>query len=552
MENELSPTSERDVEPSPGKVGEDLRDIHPGASIDIATLLKQAMSFHQAGRLAEAEAVYQQILKTSPCNFDALHLLGVMHYQRGNHANAIRYIDLALDTNPKTAAAHSNRGNALLALKRLDEALASYDRAIALRPDYAEAFSNRGNALLALKRLDEALASCDRSIALRSDCAEAFSNRGTVLQALKRLDGALASYDRAIALRPDYAEAFSNRGTVLQALKRLDEALASYDRAIALKPDYADGFKNRALCRFLAGQYTEGWIDYEWRWNTADFPKRPNFANWQGETVEGRHLLIFSEQGLGDIIQFARYLPLLAPYRCRLTFLTSAKLVRLLRPLTSGIEVISALGSEQNFDFQCALMSLPHRLGTDISTIPNLVPYLRADDDLIASWSKRIGEHGFKIGITWQGNPLSPVDKGRSISLNEYVELARIPSVRLISLQKGYGSDQVTKLPKDVTIETLGDAFDSGPDAFIDTAAVISTLDLVITADTAIAHLAGALGCRTWIALKYVPHWPWMLDRDDSPWYPTVRLFRQMRPDNWAPVFATIANELRLLCRRFG
>ena len=455
MENELSPTSERDVEPSPGKVGEDLRDIHPvaapGASIDVATLLKQGMSFHQAGRLAEAEAVYQQILKTSPCNFDALHLLGIMHYQRGNHANAIRYIDLALDTNPKTAAAHSNRGNALL------------------------------------------------------------------------------------------------------ALKRLDEALASYDRAIALKPDYADGFKNRALCRFLAGQYTEGWIDYEWRWNTADFlSKRPNFANWQGETVEGCHLLIFSEQGLGDIIQFARYLPLLAPYRCRLTFLTSAKLVRLLRPLTSGIEVISALGSEQNFDFQCALMSLPHRLGTDISTIPNLVPYLRADDDLIASWSKRIGEHGFKIGITWQGNPLSPVDKGRSISLNEYVELARIPGVRLISLQKGYGSDQVTKLPKDVTIETLGDEFDSGPDAFIDTAAVISTLDLVITADTAIAHLAGALGCRTWIALKYVPHWPWMLDRDDSPWYPTVRLFRQMRPDNWAPVFATIANELRLLSRRFG
>ena len=370
------------------------------------------------------------------------------------------------------------------------------------------------------------------------------NNRGIALQALKRFHEALACYDRAIAIRPDYAEAFSNRGLALQELKRLDEALASHDRAIALKPDYPEGFKNRALCKFLAGQYSEGWIDYEWRWHTADFPsKAPKFAKWEGETLEGRHLLVFSEQGLGDIIQFARYLPLLPPNRCKLTFLTDPKLVRLLRPLMSGIEVISALGSEQNFDFQCALMSLPLRLGTNVSTIPNLVPYLKAEDDLIAKWSKRIGEHGFKIGIAWQGNPQSPVDQGRSIPLTEYVSLARLSGVRLISLQKGPGA----QLPNDVRIESLGDDFDRGSDAFIDTAAVISSLDLVITADTSIAHIAGALACQTWIALKYVPHWPWMLDREDSPWYPTVRLFRQLKPDDWASVFLQIEHELRLV-----
>ena len=278
------------------------------------------------------------------------------------------------------------------------------------------------------------------------------------------------------------------------------------------------------------------------------FPsKRPKFANWHGEDLEGRHLLVFSEQGLGDIIQFARYLPLLARNRCQITFLTGAKLIRLLRPLTSGIEVISTLGTERKFDFQCALMSLPHRFGTDLASIPNSVPYLRAEDALIARWRERIGAHGFKIGIAWQGNPQAPIDRGRSIPLTEYFALARLPGVRLISLQKQHGLDQLGELPDDVTIETLGEDFDNGPDAFVDTAAVMENLDLIITSDTSIAHLAGALGRSTWIALKYVPDWRWLLDREDSPWYPTVRLFRQSERDNWQPVFAKIERELRSL-----
>ena len=459
---------------------------------------------------------------------------------------ALASYDRALSLLPDYAEALNNCGITLHALKRYDEALASFDHALSVRPEYAEALNNRGNVLHELKRYDEALASYDHALSLRPDYAVALNNCGITLHALKRYDEALANHDRALSLRPDYAEALNSRGNALLELKRLEEALASYDKAIALKPDHADSLTNRALCRLLVGRYIEGWSDFEWRWDATDWPsKRPEFANWHGEDLAERRLLVFSEQGLGDTIQFARYLPLLARNRCQITFLTNSKLARLLRPLTSGIKVISTLGTERKFDFQCALLSLPHRLGTDLASIPNSVPYLRAEEALIARWRERIGERGFKIGIAWQGNPQGKVDQGRSIPLAEYFALARVPGIRLISLQKQHGLDQVGELPGDVTIETLGEDFDKGPDAFIDTAAVMENLDLIITSDTSIAHLAGALGRSTWVALKYVPDWRWLLDREDSPWYPTMRLFRQSARDNWQPVFAKMERELR-------
>jgi hypothetical protein len=278
------------------------------------------------------------------------------------------------------------------------------------------------------------------------------------------------------------------------------------------------------------------------------FPSGPlnsKTAFWNGEELEGRRLLIFSEQGAGDVVLFARYLPLMAQKGCQITFQTSEKLARILRPLTRGMEVISTSSTGQKFDFQCPLMSLPYRLKTDLASIPTSIPYLRAEDAVVARWRNRIGEEGFKIGIAWQGNPQAANDQKRSIALRQYLALARIPGVRIISLQKVHGLDQLAGLPEGVTIETLGEDFDSGPDAFVDTAAVMNNLDLVITSDTSIAHLAGALGRPTWVALQYVPHWMWMLDREDSPWYPTMRLFRQTERDNWQPVFARMGNELR-------
>ena len=333
-------------------------------------------------------------------------------------------------------------------------------------------------------------------------------------------------------------------------LKRLDEALASYDRAIALKPGYADAYLNRALIRLLVGRYKEGWADYEWRWETKTCPStRPNIKvpTWQGEDLSGRHLLVFTEQGLGDIIQFARYLPLLARYGCEITFLAPANLARLLGPSIHPLEVVSEIKGISGIDFQTALMSLPHRFNIELSSIPNKVSYLKAEPELEASYKSRIGASGFKVGIAWQGNPSGRIDEGRSIPLERFIPLGRIPGVRLISLQKHVGLDQLACLPKDVGIESLGNELDNGSDAFCDTAAVMNSLDLIITSDTSIAHLAGALGRPTWVALKYVPDWRWMLDRDDSPWYPTLRLFRQSQRDDWIQVFAKIERELRSL-----
>jgi tetratricopeptide (TPR) repeat protein len=517
---------------------------------DVAALFDQAVALFRGGRLAEAKRIARRILADQPKHAQALHLLGVALSQQGNHTEGLRFIDAAMHIEGQSASIYNSRGNVLVALQRFDEAVASYDKAIALTPDYAEAFCNRGGALQELKRFDEALASYNKAIALRPDSAEAFCNRGLALQELKRFDEALASYDKAIALTPDYAEAFYSRGAVLQQLKRLDEALASYDKGIALKPDYADGYRNRALARLLMGRYREGWSDYEWRSEAKDSPsKRPNIKapTWQGEDLSGRHLLVFSEQGLGDVIQFVRYLPLLPKREGKITFLVPAKLTRLLRPSIQAVEIVSTLNEVHHLDLQVALISLPYRFDTELSSIPNKVPYLKAEPELAARWSARIGVHCFKIGIAWQGNPSGTIDEGRSIPLQEFVPLSRIPGVRLISLQKHVGLDQLADLPKDVEIEILDDDFDSGPDAFIDTAAVMTSLDLIITADTSIAHLAGALGRPTWAALKQVPDWRWLLDREDCPWYPTVRLFRQPRRDDWASVFARINQELKSL-----
>ena len=247
---------------------------------------------------------------------------------------------------------------------------------------------------------------------------------------------------------------------------------------------------------------------------------------------------------MGDLIQFARFLPLLARRGAKVTFGAPANIIRLLQPLSTQIELLGSLKSDKVYDFQCALMSLPLWFGTDLNSIPDQIPYLKPEADLAARWKRRIGDQGFKIGIAWQGNPAGKIDRGRSYPLSELVPLARIPGVRLISLQKYHGLDQLAHLPSDVTVETLGDDFDSGQDAFIDTAAVMSHLDLIITLDSSIAHLAGALGCRTWVALKYVPDWRWLLDRDDSPWYPSLRLFRQETDGDWKSVFSRMAKEL--------
>lgn len=481
-------------------------------------------------------------------------------------------------TSTDNAEGWYRRGMSLRQQRRLDEAIASLNRAITRKADYAQAFMGRGVVLQELKRFEEALESYDKAIAIKHDYAAAFSNRGILLKEQNRLEEALASYDQAIAIDAGSAETYNNRGNVLIELKRLDEAIASYDKAIALKPNFADAFKNRAQFNLLTGNYEAGWQDYEWRFDAKSFPdKRPMFTApiWNGEDLTGRGLVVYGEQGFGDTFQFARYLPLLVRRHAQVTFVTDGKLVRLLRSLPEIVRLIDGMGQralaqhsrsagdrlpetvlrdDERFDFQCALMGLPRRFRTDLSSIPKEVPYLHAEDALVLSWKKRIGSHGFKVGIAWQGTPIGRIDRGRSIPLEEFLPLGRLPGVRLISLQKYHGLDQLALC---APIETLGAGFDDGPDGFIDTAAVMANLDLIVTSDTSIAHLAGAMGRPVWVALKHVPDWRWMLEREDSPWYATMRLFRQKTAGDWKAVFARIENALRTIAlgddpRRFA
>jgi Tfp pilus assembly protein PilF len=488
-----------------------LQNVLPTRSPALASTLSQALALHQAGRLAEAEKNYLQILKAQPDQFDCLHLLGVIFSQRGNYAEAARQIDVALKINPKAASAHNNRGSALKELKRFDEALASYDNALALKPDFAEAFNNRGIALKELKRFDEAL----------------------------------ASYDKALALKPDYAEAFNNRGIALQELKRFDEALASYDKALALKPDYAEAHWNEALLRLLTGDFSRGWAKYEWRWRNESLAlSTRNFSQplWLGAAaIDGKTILLHSEQGFGDTIQFCRYVPLVAARCARVILEVERPLQKLMTNLAGATQVISKGDSLPDFDVQCPFLSLPLAFATRLETIPSATPYLRAPVQALKNWQARLGPKARpRIGLAWSGRPTHKNDQNRSISLRSLLALLDIEAT-FVSLQKDVRTDDAAVLKERDDILEFGDALKD----FSDTAALISHLDLVISVDTSVAHLAGALAKPVWVLLPFLPDWRWQLDRDDSPWYPTARLFRQDNTRAWDDVIVRVHEALR-------
>ena len=515
--------------------------------------LNRSICLRELGHFDEALESIDRAISLVPTNPEFLRHRGNILKRLKRFNEALESYDRVLAIKPDCADVLNSRAIVLKELTRHEEAQASYDKAISIRPDYAEALRNRGVMLRGLKRYDDALADFDKAIAIKPKYAQAFNSRGIALNELKRFDEAMASYREAIALRPDYGPAYINQGVILTELKCFDEAIASFDKGIALNPDQADGYKNRAFTKLLIGSFQDGWDDYERRWDATDFPsKRPNITVpvWSGEDLSDRHLLIFTEQGLGDILQFVRYLPLLSDGtqgKCKITFWTAARLVRLLRLSLPHVEIATNLSDVKNIDYQIPLISLPHRFNTKLTTIPREIPYLKAESELKSRWKTQIGSHGFKIGIAWAGNPTHSHDQERSIPLEAFIPLSRLPGIRLISLQKNFGLDQLARLPKNVNIERLGDDLDNGPDAFIDTAAVMSNLDLIITSDTSIAHLAGGLGCPTWVALKYVPDWRWMLDREDSPWYPTMRLFRQTVRNDWPKTFSKIEKELSAL-----
>jgi tetratricopeptide (TPR) repeat protein len=492
-------------------------------------------------RFEQALASYDQAIALKRDYAEAFNNRGATLQKLRRLEEALVSCNRAIALKPDYAEAFNNRGNVLKDLKRFEEALADYDQAIALKPDYAEFFNNRGIVLKELKRLEEALASCDRAVALRPDYAEAFNNRGNALKDLKRFEEAQASYDRAIALKPDYAEAFNNRGNAFQNLKRFEEALASYDRAIALKSDYADGYFNRGFARLLIGKYSEGWPDYEWRWTETLGTSRRDFpqALWRGDAIAGKTILLHAEQGVGDTIQFCRFAELVTERGGRVILEVQPALKRLLSKL-EGTQIVLARGEPlPPFDVHCPLLSLPLAFCTQLATIPP-PPRLRVPAELVQEWERRLGPRSKpRMGIVWAGNPSHKNDQNRSIPLDTMLALRDLP-IQLISLQKEVRNGDQDILAAHPDIAQFGSELTD----FLETAALVSALDMVISVDTSVAHLAATLGKPTWILLPFLPDWRWLLDREDSPWYPTMRLFRQPEQDNWTLVFAKIKQEL--------
>jgi len=505
----------------------------------------RGVTLHELRRLEEALASYDRALALQPNYAAAYSNRGNTLHALGRFDAALASFDRALALWPDYVAALSNRGNALKELKRFEDAVTSCDRALALQPNYAEAHSNRGNALHELSRFEEALASYDRALALRPDYALAHYNRGNALKELKRFEAALASYDRALALQPDYPEALSNRGVALQDLKRIEEALASYDRAVSMRPDYADAHFNAAICRLLMGDFDRGWEQHEWRWQTEHLRNgRKHFAPklWLGpDDIAGKTVLLHAEQGFGDTIQFCRYAPLVAARGARVVLKVQKPLHELMGTLAGVAQIISNDDPPTDFDLHCPLLSLPLAFGTKLATIPSQTPYLREDTQAAMDWNVRLGpRHRPRIGLAWSGRPAHKNDQNRSIALSAFVPMLAGVDATFVSLQREVRGGDADLLQGRSDIIHFGDELKN----FADTAALIANLDLVIAVDTSVVHLAGALAKPVWVLLPFVPDWRWLLDREDSPWYPTARLFRQDQTRGWDNVVARVHGAL--------
>ncbi|HYV39537.1 MAG TPA: tetratricopeptide repeat-containing glycosyltransferase family protein [Gemmataceae bacterium] len=525
----------------------------------VAEIFTLAYRHHQNGAYAQAEQLYSQVLQMDPGHADAHHLLGVLAYQTGRFDQAIASIHKALALTPTAAHYHSNLGLAYRALRQFDQAVVCFREALTCDPQYADAHNGLGDVLRTQGRLDEAVRHCQRALQISPDFADAHNNLGNALFLQGKADQAIVCYQEALRRRPNFALAHTNLGNAYRSRGRYDDALACVETALRIEPELPLARWNRSVLWLLRGDFERGWPEYEWRWTHYAHARR-QFAQprWDGSPLHGRTILLYAEQGLGDSFHFIRYVPLVRE-RGGKVIMECPRPLRNVLAGCAGIDQLVATGAElPSFDVQAALLSLPSIFRTTMATIPRTVPYLQANPELVDQWRRDLaiilplpasgrgigGEGIFKIGITWQTDP-SHQEHTRAMPLTQFAGLGRIPGVKLISLQKGPGTEQLADLGGAFEVMDLGARLDEKAGAFMDTAAIMKNLDLVISCDTAIPHLAGALGVPVWIALPFVPEWRWLLHREDSPWYPTMRLFRQTQLGRWDDVFERMAAELQ-------
>lgn len=510
--------------------------------------LALAIRHHRAGHLAEATELYRQVLAQRPRQADALHLLGLLEHALGHHQEALALTGRAIAADGRIAAFHVAHACVLSALGRGDAAAAAIGRALSLDPANAEALNTQGNLRLAAGAAAEAEAAYRQALRVRPDYAEALSNLGSALRAQDRLTEAEAALRQAVSSRPGYANALANLGLVLQEQGRCDEALAACDQAITADPDHAAAHGNRAMLLLLLGRLEEGFAEYEWRWRMPGFATaRRDFGcpAWAGERLDGATLLIHAEQGLGSAIQFVRYAALAAGRCTRVVLECQAPLLRLFRQSLAGpegpvAEVVRKGDPLPLCDRHAPLMSLPHLFGTTLATVPAEIPYLAAAASDVGAWQARLmTAPPPRVGLVWSGNPRHENDRNRSLPAAALAPLVAGSAGSFFSLQVPARAQDLAALPPGRVVDLAGNLAD-----FADTAAAISALDLVISVDTAVAHLAGALGRPTWLLLPHIAEWRWLRERTESPWYPSLRLFRQRAPGDWDDVVGRVAAAL--------
>jgi tetratricopeptide (TPR) repeat protein len=505
-------------------------------------LYEQGLQAQNAGEPDKAATLLDAAIRLRPAFPEALCAGAFLLQTQGRAAAALAFYDRALSLKPADPVAWFNRGLLLLAARRADEALQSFDRACALSPDQAGYHCNRGAALYDLGRLAEAAFACERALALEPSLAKAALNLGNALMRLGRYAEARDAYRRALETRPDYALAWCGLGIVAKEMGRFGEAMGAFDHALALEPESAEALSNRGCLQLLLGDFASGWEGYEYRWERKQRPIAKSEARFDlssPDDLAGRRILVVNDHGLGDTIQFFRYVVLLARAGARVTFAGPAKLRRLLASSGAAVDWREEGDLGGAFDERLAISSLPRAFATRLDTIPTPTPYLFAEAGRIARWRTRLAGPGLKIGLCWRGNVDFRVDPRRSIPPEALAPLLECDGARFFSLQKGGGADALAG-----RIEDFGEALDSGADAFVDTAAIMAGLDLIVTCDTSIAHLAGALGRPVWVALRHVAEWRWLHGRPDSPWYPSMRLFRADEGDDWRALFAAMARAL--------
>lgn len=519
---------------------------------------KRAVVLKRLDRPDAALDSYDHAIAIQPGYADAYYNRGKVLYELNKLGAALASYDLAISHRPAFASAYCNRAIVLGALGRAGAAIESFDRALEMNPRDAVALYSRGVALKELNRLEEALASYNNAIAINPSFAEAYCNRGVVLKHLNQLDAALASCDQAIALNENMAEAFFNKGNVLAALGQVDAAIGNYDKAIALRCDFPSAYFSRATTWLLAGDFARGWSAYESRWQENSgvgelVRKDLQTPPWLGEEpIAGRTILLYSEQGLGDTLQFCRYATLVSELGARVILEVQQPLKTLLGSVEGVSQVVANDDALPNFDRHCPLMSLPLAFKTTLANVPVTRRYIHSPVDRVQFWSEkvRLSQRKFKVGLVWSGGS-RPSEPAAWLTLNRRnIPLAKLACLRHRNIE--FFSLQVGQAAAAELARLVADGW-GGPDIidytnlladFADTAGFVDNLDLVITVDTSTAHLAGALGRPVWILNRFDTCWRWLLQREDSPWYPTVRLYRQTSPGDWDTVIERVRSDL--------